>query len=106
MIYVICVLFKSTGCLIHSLIFLLSSAPLASGMDDTLLLCRPFGDCGIIYRKSWSDRVSPIPCVSRRCCALLLTHGALFVLCVCVYFPTNYHDVQSTDAFIVKLRVC
>ena len=107
MILLICALFKNTGCLIHSLICLFFSPQFCSigvsGIDDTLILGRPFGGCGILYRKTLSDRVAPVICMSKRCCAILLTAGVLSVLCVCVYFPTNYHDAQSTDVFIDRL---
>ena len=44
-----------------------------SGMDDSLLHGCPFGGCGIIFRKSLSDRVSHLPSISKRFCALLLS---------------------------------
>ena len=69
-------------------------------MDDAVVMGRPFGGCGIIFRRSLADRVDILPCTSKRFCALLLNTGSLVVLCVCVYFPTNYHDVQSSEAFI------
>ena len=74
-----------------------------SGMDDSLLHGRPFGGCGIIFRKSLSDRVSHLPSISKRFCALLLSIENLSILCICVYFPTNYHDTQSSDAFLSML---
>ena len=75
-------------------------ATIVSGMDDVLLQGRPFGGCGIIYRKSLAEKISHLPCVSKRFCAVLLAIGNLSILCICVYFPTNYHDTQSSDAFL------
>ena len=75
-----------------------------SGMDDdSVLLGCPFGGCGIIYRKSLSAKVSPLPCHSKRFCAVSLSIDDKSFLCICVYLPTNYHDSQSHDEFLFAL---
>ena len=74
-----------------------------SGMSDALLQGRPYGGCGIIYRKTLSDKVCPLSFTSKRLCAALLTISNKSILCVCVYFPTNYHDVDSSAAFLGML---
>ncbi len=33
----------------------------------------------------------------------LLSIENLSILCICVYFPTDYHDAQSSDAFLSTL---
>ena len=68
-----------------------------------MLLGRPFGGCGIIYRKSLSAKVSPLPCYSKRFCAVSLSIDDKSLLCICVYLPTNYHDSQSHDEFLFAL---
>ena len=77
-----------------------------SGMDSSeILVGRPFGGCGILYRKSLSPVIRRIFTSSQRLCAISLTlHNSLAnspfaVLFVCVYFPTDYSNVASHTAF-------
>ena len=74
-----------------------------SGMDDSILLGRPYGGCAIIYRKSLAPYVSHLPFPSKRFCALKISFNDISFLCICVYFPTDYHDIHSRDAFVQLL---
>ena len=77
-----------------------------SGMDSSeILVGRPFGGCGILYRKSLSPVIRRIFTSSQRLCAISLTlHNSLdnspfAILFVCVYLPTDYSNVASHTAF-------
>ena len=72
-------------------------------MDDSILLGRPYGGCAIIYCKSLAPYVSHLNSVSRRFCALKFSLDNVSFLCICAYFPTDYHDIHSRDAFIQLL---
>ena len=74
-----------------------------SGMDDSILLGRPYGGCAILYRKSLAPFVSHLPFPSKRFCALKVSFNDVSFLCICVYFPTDYHDINSRDAFVQLL---
>ena len=68
-------------------------------MDDSVLLGRPYGGCGIIYRKALAPLVSHLPSTSKRFCALKFSLNGISLLFICVYFPTDYRDAQSRAAF-------
>ena len=69
-------------------------------MDDSVLLGRPYGGCGIIYRKALAPLVSHLPSTSKRFCALKFSLNGISLLFICVYFPTDYRDAQSRAAFV------
>ena len=71
-----------------------------SGVDDSVLLGRPYGGCGIIYRKALAPLVSHLPSTSKRFCALKFSLDGISLLFICVYFPTDYRDAQSRAAFV------
>ena len=75
-------------------------------MDSSeILVGRPFGGCGILYRKSLSPVIRRIFTSSQRLCTISLTlHNSLdnspfAILFVCVYLPTDYSNVASHTAF-------
>ena len=84
-----------------------------SGMDDTdLILGRPFGGCGIIYRKSLSPFIRRIYSPSKHFCAVSVTlrntcdHSNVNLL-ICVYLPTDYGTEYSVALLklLVNLKV-
>lgn len=65
-----------------------------SGMaDDVILQGRPYGGCGIIFRKTINVLKTP----SMRFCAALFIYGNESLLLLSVYLPTDYHS-ESSDA--------
>jgi len=63
-----------------------------SGMDSCeFLQGRPFGDCDILYRKSFANGVTRINCSSKRFCALSINlpnipnNSKFSLLLVCLY---------------------
>ena len=81
-----------------------------SGMDSSILLTgRPFGGCGILYRKSLSSVVRKIFTDSNRLCAISITlnnscdNSPFVILLICVYLPTDYSTVASHSAFSESL---
>ena len=78
-----------------------------SGMDSSELLAgRPYGGCGILYRKSLSQSISRLRCCSKRFCALTLTltnpitSSTFNTLLFNVYLPTDYNTCGSNNAFL------
>ena len=74
------------------------------GMDSSeILVGRPFGGCGIFYRKSLSPVIHRIFTSSQRLCAISLCITLLITpfaaLFVCVYLPTDYSNVASHTAY-------
>ena len=57
-----------------------------SGVSSSLLCGRPFGGCGIIYRKKLSSVVFHLIYDSKSFCAISLKVDNICVLFVCVYF--------------------
>ena len=81
-----------------------------SGMDSSILLSgRPFGDCGILYRKSLSSVVRRIFTDSKCLCAISITlnnscdNSPFVILLICVYLPTDYSTAASHSAFSESL---
>ena len=81
-----------------------------SGMDSSILLSgRPFGGCGILYRKSLSSVVRRIFTDSKRLCAISITlnnscdNSPFVILLICVYLPTDYSTAASHSAFSESL---
>ena len=81
-----------------------------SGMDSSILLSgRPFGGCGILYRKSLSPVVHRIFTDSKRLCAISITlnnscdNSPFVILLICVYLPTDYSTAASHSAFSESL---
>ena len=61
-----------------------------SGMPDNLLLTgRPYGGCAIIWSNSLTYSVTPIECVSRRLCAVLVHSSHAKFLLFNVYMPCD-----------------
>ena len=70
-----------------------------SGMDSGTLLCgRPYGGCGILYRKSLIPCVKTLSTGSNCFCAIKLSDslGSSFLL-ICVYLPTDFQPSSFTD---------
>lgn len=76
-----------------------------SGMSDSLLLGRPYGGCGLIYRKSLTHLITHHSSNSDRFCAISVHLNGISLLFICVYFPTNYHTLESKNAFTDLLGV-
>ena len=79
-------------------------------MDSSEILSgRPFGGCGILYRKSLSPLIRRIFTSSQRLCAISLTlhnfldNSPFVILFVCVYLPTDYSTAASHSAFVESL---
>ena len=71
-----------------------------SGMNDSVLLKgRPFGGCGIIFRKKFLGHIKVLHSPSDRFCSILLKSGNLDILLICVYLPTDYHTEASDFNF-------
>ena len=73
-----------------------------------LLLGRPYGGCGILYRKSLSPYISRLKSDAKRFCAVSLasdcTHGGSYhTLIVNMYLPTDYGTHDSNNAFLESL---
>ena len=85
------------------------SAGISSMDDSESLLVRPYGGCGIIYRKSLSPLIRSIDSHSKRFCAISVTlndfkKGTNFVLLIiCVYLPTDYGSASSDACFTESL---
>ena len=72
-----------------------------SGMDDSVLLRgRPYGGCGIIFRKSLRNNITILNASSKSFCSVRLRVGDSTILLICVYFPTDYHSDVSNDNFM------
>ena len=72
-----------------------------SGMDSSILLSgRPFGGCGILYRKSLSSVVRRLFTDSKRLCAISIP---FVILLICVYLPTDNSTAASHSAFSESL---
>ena len=79
-------------------------------MDNSqLLLGRPYGGCGILFRKSLAPFISRLKCCSTRFCALSLTtysssNNSIFdTLLINLYLPTDYGTLDSNNAFLESL---
>jgi len=76
-----------------------------SAMDNVcsqgLLLGRPFGGVGILYRRHLAMKLRVVACHSEgRCIAVTIDHGNLRLLCFGVYLPCDdgsqhYHNCMS-----------
>ena len=74
-----------------------------SGVDSTeLLRGRPYGGCGILYRKSLAPHITRINSNSKRFCALSISkHTSTFItFLINVYLPTDYGTSDSNQAFL------
>ena len=78
-----------------------------SGIDSSILLTgRPFGGCGILYRKSLSSVVRRIFADSNCLCAISITlnnscdNSPFVILLICVYLPTDYSTAASHSGFL------
>ena len=74
-----------------------------------LLLGRPYGGCGILYRKSLSPYMFRLNCDAKRFCAVSLatdcTHsGSYNILIINVYLPTDYDTPHSNCFFGMPRR--
>ena len=70
-----------------------------SGMiSSDLIVGRPFGGCGILYRKSLSPIITRFKPISTRLCAISITSDCFTTILICVYLPTNYGN--SNDYFM------
>lgn len=75
-----------------------------SGMEDVeILKGRPYGGCGIIFRKSLLKDVRVLSTPSNRFCSVNLHSGNLKYLLICVYLPTDYHCDSSSASFYIVL---
>ena len=78
-----------------------------SGMDENekVIQGRPFGGCAIMWRKSIAALVNPImmDSISKRVCSVTLTVGAMVVLLMSVYFPTDPGTVAFNDTFLTTV---
>ena len=74
-----------------------------SGFDRTgVLMGRPYGGCGILWRSDIACNVRVLKIDSRRICGIRLENRSWNLLIVCVYLP--YEDGQlNTDVFIDQL---
>ena len=69
-----------------------------SGMDSwSLLPGRPYGGCGILYRKSLLPLVKVINTHSKQFCAIELSGSTDSFLIICVYFPSDCAVSSSSD---------
>ena len=72
-----------------------------SGMEDgSLLLGRPYGGCGIIFRKSLLDSIKLIKLPFKRFCAIFLNSTII----ISVYLPTDYRSPNSDTIFFTYFR--
>ena len=73
-----------------------------SGMDSsTFQSGRPFGGCGILFRKSLINSITPINTNAKRYCAVSLSGlNNNSILLVNVYLPTDYGTSSSELEFI------
>ena len=75
-----------------------------SGMTSTDFIAgRPFGGCGILYRKSLSQYITTHRSISKRFCSVTINSPQQSILLICVYLPTNYGTSQSSDQFLESL---
>ena len=81
-----------------------------SGMDSSeLQVGRPYGGCGILFRKHLSPFMQRVKSCSRRFCALSLTIGNSLnrsthcTLLINVYLPTDYGTSDSNNSFLETL---
>ena len=101
-IHLIYVSYKNIGCLLISYICFLFmiSFPLVCLVWMILSYWgHPFGGCAFTYNKSLSHLISHHNYPSNKFCAISLSVGNVYLLLICVYFPTNYHTSTSRDAF-------
>lgn len=72
-----------------------------SGMNSAELISgRPYGGCGILFRKSLLPVITRINSCSTRFCALSINSNSIVTLFICVYFPTNYGTTQANNLFL------
>ena len=78
-------------------------------MDSHQLLSgRPYGGCGILYRKSLSPLVRRIFTDSKHFCALSITlnssrdNSPFVILLLCVYLPPDFSSADSHPAFLKR----
>ena len=66
--------------------------------SSSLLVCRPYGGCSILYRKSLSPFTSPLDSYSDHFCAVKPCNSNSFsFLLICVYMPNEHHQSSITD---------
>ena len=78
-----------------------------SGMDNSELLTgRPYGGCGILFRKCFSSSVWRLKNCSKRFCGLMLTlpdpisNHTSNILLIYAYFPADYGTSHSHNDFL------
>ena len=75
-------------------------------MDDTdLIVGRPYGGCGILFRKSLLTVITRHTSSCRRFCSIPLNIDSYVTLLICVYLPTNYGTSESFDLYLETLSV-
>ena len=72
----------------------------AVALDQDVLVGRPFGGTGILYRKSLREFVKIIDSSDPRVSAITLNSAVGPVLLVSVYMPTDYGDSESLENYI------
>ena len=89
------------------------SSYLISGMPSNIVHeGRPYGGCGIIWRRNLNFRVLPISTSSSRLCCSVLELNSIKILAACAYMPCDcsFNNSSNIDEFCSVLeelsRVC
>ena len=72
----------------------------AVNLADDILVGKPYGGTGILYKRSLGQLVSVVDTNNARITAVTFTLSCGPVLLVSAYFPTDYGDNDSLDSFI------
>ena len=70
-------------------------------MLNSLLLGRPYGDCGVIFRKTLLVSMKLLISPFRHFCAISLNSTII----IAVYFPTDYRTSNSDDDFLLWVNL-
>ena len=72
----------------------------AVNIHESVLLGRPYGGTGILYRKTISEFVIFVDTDDPRLTAVILSSNVGPILLVCVYMPTDYGDDECLENYV------
>ena len=68
----------------------------------SLLLGRPYGGCGIIFKNSLLKRIKVVKLPFKCFCAISLNLSSSSIIIISAYLPTDYRNSNSND-FLLTL---